>query len=217
MTEKFRLPDPLGMIDRIKRRLNKKCAVRISPYCDYIISMKMQKVPDREIEEWLIQQGGKEARISAVTIWRNFKSVKLDVKLTYAEEMLDKTGGFVNLNLIREQSQVILVQKERVDHLVRMERQRQEQSPGYTDKRLRFEMELFTMMMKELNIMLQRVPEETAAAAKDAMDRLEARGVHVTEDATQVLTDMILNNEITVSADELFAGAATAPTTTTRQ
>lgn len=205
-----RLPDPHGLIGRIRARLNKKCAIRVSPFCDYIISMRMQGIPFRDIEAWLIEQGD-QYRISAATIWRNFKQSKIEVKLTYAEEMLEKMGGVINLDLVREMSQNIITQKQRVDRLVRGEENRRKQagSENYVDKRIRQEMQLMNDMIAKLHSMLEKAPGDAAAAAEEELRRMDQAGIGITEDAASLLTDMILNNEISVGAHDLLGSTKT--------
>lgn len=205
-----RLPDPHGLIARIRARLNKKCAVRVSPFCDYIISMRMQGIPYREIEDWLLEKG-EQYRISQATIWRNFKQAKIEVKLTYAEEMLEKMGGVINIDLVREMSQNILTQKTRLDRLVRAEENRRK-TPGsenYVDKRIRQEMQMMNDMLAKLHAMLEKAPADAAAAAEEEIRRMDQQGVGLTEEAASVLTDMILNNEIMVGAHDLLPATKT--------
>jgi hypothetical protein len=194
-----RLVDPTGIIKRTRARLNKQCAVFKSPYCDYVISMAMQGVPYRDIEKWLIEQG-EEHRISAPTIWRNLNQTGLQVNLTRAEEKLQKYGEVLNLDLIREMSQNIVTQKERVDRLVRGEEERRKQkgSENYADRRVHQEMALLHTMTKDLHTMLQRVPEDAVAAAEQELRKLESGAINLSADAASVLQDMILNNEITI-------------------
>jgi hypothetical protein len=68
-----KLPDPHGMIARVRARLPKNCSVRLSKYCDHIIAMRMQGLPFHQIETWLTEQGEAQ-RIPATTIWRNLQS-----------------------------------------------------------------------------------------------------------------------------------------------
>lgn len=200
---KQKLPDPLNLIGRIRARLNPKCAVRQSPFCDYIISMRMQGVPFREIEEWLISKG-KRFRISAPTLCKNFKNTKIKVNLTYAEEMLENAGGVIKLDLVREMSQNIITQKQRVDRLVRREAEIQqgigghfqEARPAYSDKRIRGEMEMMNGMIAKLDSMLKALPEEEARAAEERAKKMENQKISMSEDAESVLTDMILGGEL---------------------
>lgn len=205
MQPKQKLPDPLGMIARVRNKLNPACAVRKSPFCDYIISMRMQSVPYREIEAWLIEQGS-EYRISSPTVFKNFKKVKLETRLTYAEEMLEKAGGFIKLDLVRELSQNIITQKARVDRLVRGEEKRREQQnyENYVDRRIRGEMELLNRMCRDLDDMLRKVPDEVARQNAEALKKMDDQGIPMSEDAQRVLADLILKGEIALSPSDLL-------------
>lgn len=205
-----RLPDPHGLIARIRSRLNKKCAVRVSPFCDVIISMRMQGVPFRDIEAFLIEQGS-EYRIAAPTICKNFKATRMEVKLTYAEEMLEKMGGAINLDLVREMSQNIITQKERVDRLVRREKtiqikglNGQQPNPGYLDKRVHREMDLLNGMISRLHTILEKAPEEVRRENEEAVRNMQGQGLTLTDDAAKVITDMIINGELMVGPSELL-------------
>ena len=137
-----KLADPHGMIARIRRSLNPNCAVRLSPYCDVLISMRMQNIPYLQMEKFLIEQGkekNENYRISAPTLYRNFMKTKLNIELPYAEELAERWGGRIDLDLVRELSGQILIQRQRVDKLVRREQQMQRKTPGYHDKRIRAE------------------------------------------------------------------------------
>lgn len=205
---KQRLPDPHGMIAQVRARLNKKCAVRQSQFCDYIISMRMQGIPFRDIEAWLIEQG-EIFRISAPTLWRNFKEAKIKVNLTYAEEMIENLGGQINIDLVREMSQNILTQKQRLDKMVRAE-DRRRQIPGsenYIDKRIRQEMQAHTEMMAKLHTMLQKAPAEAADIAEQTINKMREQGVKLTPDASAVITDLILNDEIQIGPNELLTSS----------
>lgn len=206
-----RLTDPSGLIERIRRRLNPRCAVARSPFCDYIISMRMQGIPWREIENWLIEQG-EEHRISSPGLFKCFKNAKMEVKLSYAEEMLEKMGGVVKLDVIREMSQNVITQKERVDRLVRGEVEKRASSKeyaNYVDKRIRPEMTLLQSMMKELHQLLEKTPQQAAAEAEEALRIMDQQGITVSEDAAAVLADMIINGEIKAGPSDLLPTGTT--------
>ena len=159
-----RLPDPHGMIARIKARMNRNCAVRISPYCEVIVSMRMQGINFRSIEEWLIEQGP-EHRISAATLCRNLKQSKMVVELNKAEELAEQWGGRIDLDLVREISGQILLQRKRVDKLqVREEKRQAGGEINYLDKRIRQERALLVEMVKTLFSMM-KTPLEAAVEA----------------------------------------------------
>lgn len=205
-----RVPDPHGLIANVRARLNKKCAVRISPFCDYIIAMRMQGVPYKDVERWLVEQG-QEYRISAATIWRNLKRTKMHVRLTRIEEKLEAHGSVINLDIIREMSQNILVQKERIDQMVRTEAERRKQPnfENYIDKRIRQEMALMTDMVSKLHNMSRNTGEEALEEIKKALAEMDEPESNVTADAAALIVDLILNDEISVGAEFLVPGSNT--------
>lgn len=188
------LPDPAGMISRIKSRLPKNCAVKRSPYCEIIISMRMQGIDYRSIESWLIEQG-EEHRISSPTIWRNLKNTRMVVELPFAEELAEKWGGRIDLDLAREMAGQIVAQRKRVDNLQRKEEERQKTNQSYHDKRLRQERDSLTEMIKALHGMMKS-PVEAAKEALEANSLITAMTVKLSQDAASVLKDMILNGEL---------------------
>lgn len=192
--KKERLPDPLSEILRLKRKLNPKSSVAKSPFCDVIISMRMQGVNYHRIEKWLEQQG-KEHRIPASTICRNTKH--LEINLPYAEEMAERWGGRIDLDLARELAGQIVLQRTRVDRLQKQEDATQQGNPKYSDKRIRSERELLTIMIKELHAMMKNPLE----AAMEAVAADQQGKVDMSQDAQEKVAEMILNGEIKLSAD----------------
>jgi hypothetical protein len=207
---RVRLVDPQGMITRIRAKLNPKCAVRLSPYCDVIISMRMQGVELRQIEKWLIEQGD-QFRIPANTIHRCLQRTNLPVKLTYAEEMLEKLGGQVDVNLVNEMSKNVWIQKQRVDQMVRDEQTRRAQpnNETYTDRRVRHELEVYNMLLQALHTVLQEAPVKAQQAAKAEQQRLDSQGIAASKDALVVLRDLILNNELVLGGSDVIPPSPT--------
>lgn len=189
-----KLPDPLGMISRIKSRIPKNCAVAKSQFCEIIISMRMQGLHYKQIEQWLAEQGS-EHRISAPTIWRNLKKTKLAVQLPYAEELVEQWGGRIDLDLARELQGQIVAQRRRVDQMQRMEDERQKLNPRYFDKRLRGERETLVSLVKQLHSMMKS-PLEAAQEALAARGLLGRGEIRMSEDTAAVLTDMLLSGAL---------------------
>jgi len=193
-----KLPDPHRMIARIRGRMSKNCAVRKSPYCDVVISMRMQGIPYRQIEAWLIEQGD-EHRISAATILRNLTKTKLKVELSYAEELAEKWGERIDLDHARELAGQIIAQRKRVDKMQRLEEERQEDRAGYFDRRLKGERELLAKMIKDMAGMMKS-PLEAAQEAMEAGALMGALSFQMSEDAKNVLKDMLLSGELRYGA-----------------
>lgn len=189
-----KLPDPQGMISRVKGRLTKNCAVRRSPYCEIIISMRMQGIPFRQIDEWLKDQGD-EYRISAATIFRNLSKTKMRVELSYAEEMVEKWGERIDLDYARELAGQIIAQRKRVDAMQRLEEERRELNPRYFERRLKPERELLTTMIRTIAVMM-KPPLEAAQEALEANALMGAIGFTMSDDVRAVVRDMLISGEL---------------------
>lgn len=191
--ERVKLADPHGMISRIKSRLNKACAVARSPFCEVVISMRMQGIPFREIEGWLIRQG-QEYRIPACTILRNLKDTKLQVNLPYAEELAERWGGSIDLDLVRELQGQILAQRERISRMQKHEAEQAKKRPGWADKRIRGEVETLNGLIKTLQSMMKD-PEE-AVKERALADAQTTYPVAMSEDGLAVLTELLLSGDL---------------------
>lgn len=202
MTDIARYPDPQGMISRVKARLPKNCSVKMSPYCDYIIAQRLQGVPYQAIEKWL-KERGQDFRIPAATIWRNIRATKIRINLPYAEELAEQWGGQIDLDLARELSRQILVQRQRVDHMVQQEADKRKSMPTFTNKLIRAEMETLNSLIHSLAGMLKNpmaAAEERAKA--DALVRKLGDGMDMTPEAEGVLTEMILSGGLKIASEQ---------------
>lgn len=193
------------MIAAIRARMNPKCAVRESMYCDTIIAMRLQNVPYRDIEDWLMEKGDRH-RIAASTICKNLTKIKMKplVKTTYAEEMIERLGGVINVDPIREMQQNIFTQKQRVDHLVRREQEQRKLKnfENYSDKRIVRELTIYQKMLVDLHTVLNKLPEE-ALAAMMATKTLSEKPVQLSPAAEATLVDMLLSGEITMDPERV--------------
>lgn len=188
------LPDPAGMISRIKSRLAMNCAVKNSPFCEVIISMRMQGVDYRAIEKFLRDQG-EEHRISSVTIWRNLKGTKLKVELPYAEELAEKWGGRIDIDLARELTGQILAQRNRVDDLQRKEIETQKLKPHFHDKRIVKERMALADLVKSLHSMMKS-PLEAANEAIAASEMNRATQPNLTAEGEAAIRELILSGQL---------------------
>jgi hypothetical protein len=191
-----RLPDPLREIARLKKQINPKCAVAKSKYVDIIISMRMQGVAHHKIEKWLNDQGP-EHRIPASTIFRNTRNMEIDLPL--AEEMAQRWGGRIDVDLGRELAGQMLAQRNRIDSLQRAEAQAQKGNPRYLDRRIRVERELLMFIIKDMYAMLKNPLEA-------AMEALQADGlvaVEMTDDGKKLLEQMLIDGDLKIGSREL--------------
>lgn len=197
-----KLPDPIAIIAKMKKRLNPQGAVAKSPYVDVIIGMRLQGINYGAIEKWLVKQG-LEHRIPASTLCRNMKH--LQVELPYAEELAEKYGGRIDLDLGRELAGQIIQQRARVDNLQRNEiliqtegLNGQQPNPRYHDKRIKPERELLASLIKDLHGMMKSPLE----AAEEAMQADAVAGVEVSEDGEAVIREMILSGDIKLGLED---------------
>lgn len=193
-----KLPDPQGMISRIKAKLPRNCSVRKSPFCEHIIGMRMQGISYHSISAFLLSQG-EQYRIPATTIWRNIEATKLKIELPYAEELKERWGGSIDLSAAVEIANQILVQRGRIDKMVRYEESRREKTPGFYNKSIRAEMETLNNMVRTYQAMM----EDPRDAVKKRVEADQALNWGVPEatlegETAAVLTDMILRDELKI-------------------
>lgn len=191
-----KLPDPLREIARHKKKLNPKSSVAKSKFVDIIISMRMQGVPPQKIEEWLKAQGP-EYRIPATTIWRNTKNLEFSV--SYIEELAERWGGRIDLDLGRELAGQIIQQRNRIDSLQRDEVEKQKKNPRYLDRRIRGERELLTLMIKEMYGLMK----DPMAAALEALAADSTIEVEMTTDGQKLLEQMLLDGDLKIGSHDL--------------
>jgi len=195
-----RLPDPHGWISRIRGKLKPNGSVRRSPFCDILIAMKMQRVPDLKIEQWLIQQGA-EFRIPASTINRNFREVDLKVAMPYGEELVERWGGRIDLDVARELQVQILAQRERVDAMQRVENKKRKEGGESAEffflKNLGNERKLLKEMLADLFRMMKS-PMEAARdrILADQMDSLVEQ--ELDPETEKVLVDLLLDGKLSM-------------------
>jgi len=204
MEQLKKIADPQGMISRIRSKMPPNCAVRKSPYCDFIIAMRMQGIAFLKIEEFLISQD-KKLRISAPTIWRCFEHANkagMTVELPLAEELKERWGGSIDLDLANEMAGQVLLQRQRIDKMIRQEQKVQESKPGQFNKLIRAEMETLNSLVSTLNKMLKSPVEaaEERAKADDIRKGVAPEFEALTPDAEAMMTDMILGGDLKVDS-----------------
>lgn len=190
-----KLVDPDGRVRAAKRNLNKEGAVRRSPFCEVIISLWLQGAGWRDIEQWLIAQGP-DYRIPSTTLWRNFKKAGLDTRrsLTKIEEEIEANGGVVFIDIVNEARNNLLLQKRRIDHLVRTEafRKTQKGSEFYHDKRVAQELKA----QAELIALYSKILDQASGKGEDSKKEGEGQPLKMTSEAKVLLVEMLISGEI---------------------
>lgn len=168
--------------------------------------MRMQGVTYREIENWLAKQGAEE-RLGASTIFKNLKSAKMAVSLPYAEELAERWGGGIYLDVVRELAGQILAQRNRVDALERHEKETQRRNPNFFDRRIKGERETLAALLKDYSVLTLKNPME-AAKERAAADKAakEGKELKITDDAAQLITNLILDGELGLMENEAQDG-----------
>lgn len=201
------LADPLNYIARIRARMPKNCGVRQSEYCDFIISLRMQGYSYYKIRDWLIQRGPEHA-ISVPTLARHLGRAlkKQEVALTYIEEQAEKWGGRQDLDLAKELASQILTQKDRIDAMVRAEKDRQKESPRYVNGHIRREMETMSKYM-ELAVSLQRMLDEKEKEKSTYDPNDSALDMTIMDETTEEkLVELILDGKVATAALPMKVG-----------
>lgn len=144
-----KIVDPKGKMARAKAKMSSKCSVRLSPYCDDIISLRFQGKSYRAIEDFL-REKGLEFVIPAATLWRNLMRGMGDETsfLPVYEEIAEEHGGEISVDAGRVMAGQALIQRLRIDYMVRMEGVRRKNRPGYTNPRIRQEMETYLQLVE---------------------------------------------------------------------
>lgn len=161
----------------------------------------MQGVPYDAIEEFLKQQGDKFV-IPKATLWRNLQAAKKEVELPYAEEIAERWGGSIDIDAARELQRMILVQRRRVDKMVKKEEEKQKlpTSSSYFDKRIRAELETLSQMVGQY-YRLMKSPMDAADERKKADEEIRKTEVDMTPETANQLADLLLKGKLTIGVD----------------
>ena len=195
-----KLPDPLGQIARIRAKLPKNCKIRQSPWVDHIIALRMQGVSYRQVEQFLIERGAK-FRISAVVLCRSFNKVKGMVNIPLAEAMAEAWGGGFDLDLARELAGQIVLQRERVDHLSKVEKEGQKANERFVVRQIAPERALLVKMIDSLHGMMKD-PMEAADELRRLRDEAAGESVSMTPDAEDLMAEMIIRGELRLGGSD---------------
>jgi len=183
--------DSKGIMARAKARMPVDCSVRKSQYCDEILSLRLQGFSYRKIEEWL-REKGRQFAIPAATLCRNLVrgfGDKQDFVPVY-EQMTEEHGGDMLMDAGRVVAGQLLVQRTRLDYMVRMEAERRKQRPGYSNPRIRQEMETLLMLARAAEDM-KALQEKGSLADGKVM-------AEISEGAKEALANMILEGQVSI-------------------
>lgn len=194
------------MISKIRAKLPRRSAVRQSRYCDHIIALRLQGNSFSKISKWLEVQG-EEFYISPVSISENFKKAKREIEIPYAEEVAERWGGDIDFDAAHELKRSILLQRRRIDRLIRAEDDKAKTAPDYFNPKIKYEIRCLAILIKQYQSMMKS-PVEAAD------ERLQADNItRVTQDdqnadmqLAQKLEELILKGEIENSDLEEFIG-----------
>lgn len=186
-----RNPDPKGKIAKAKAKMPAACSVRKSKFCDEIISLRLSGQSYRKIEDWLRGKGAEHA-IPAATLCRNLMTGLGNTQdfMPVYEEVAEQNGFDITIDPGRSLAGQALIQRQRIDYMIRNESLKQRASPGYSNSKIRQEMETYLQLVK-------------AAAeyelAKDGEEKDVTKGnSDLSQEAEDALAELILSGEITV-------------------
>lgn len=186
-----RIVDPKGKIAKAKAKMPSACSVRRSRFCDDIISLRLQGHSYRRIEDWL-RVKGTEYLIPAATLCRNLirgLGTEQEFMPVY-EEAAEQNGGDITVDPGRSLAGQALIQRGRIDYMVRHEAEKRRTNPGFANPRIRQELETYMSLVE--------------AAAKYEVDQTgqasdPTRGNSLLSSlAESALAQLILDGHITV-------------------
>lgn len=183
--------DTQGKLARAKSHMPSQCSVRKSPLCDEILSLRLQGYSYKKIEVWLRSQG-EGMMIPAATLCRNLqKAFQGDQDFMPAyEEVAEAHGGDIALDPGRTLAGQALIQRMRIDYMVRQENDRRKVKPGYSNPRIRQEMETY------LQLVNAAAQYETEKAQEEGS--ISGGNSQMTPEAEAALAELIMSGKITM-------------------
>ena len=124
----------------------------------------------------------------------------MTVELPLAEELAERWGGNIDLDLARELSGQIVLQRTRLDKMHRGELEMQKSNTRYFDKRIGPEQERLESLIKTLHSMMKS-PLEAAKERTAADAEAGSRDLKLSDDAGKLLTQLILDGEISLGVE----------------
>jgi len=186
-----KIVDTQGKIAKAKARMPASCSVRRSPFCDEIISLRLQGHSYKKIEGWLKEQGPQHG-IPVATICRNLqRGFGGDQSFLPAyEEVAEANGGDMSLDVARTLTGQVMIQRMRIDYMVRQEAEKRRTRVGYSNPRIRQEMETYLQLVEAA----AKYEEE----AKREGGEMSSGNAILTPEAEKALAEMILSGNISM-------------------
>lgn len=196
-----KLPDPKGRIARAKAHMPVACSVRKSRFCDDIIAMRLQGCSYRKIEEWL-RGKGLEHVIPAATLCRNLIGGlgKEETYLPTYEQVAETMGGEIPLDPARTLAGQALLQRLRIDAMIRTENDRRRVRPGSFNPRIRQEMETYLTLVE--------AAAKFAEGLSDIASDPSKGNSNLDEAAEEAIAELIMSGSITVPGTVVATGKA---------
>lgn len=196
------LADPHGIIAKIRARMSRDCAVRRSPYCDHVIAKRLQGISYTKIRDWLWDQNP-DLAIPVPTLARNLaKAVKLsEMDQSVAEQIAEMWGGSLEFDLERTIAGQALVQRQRIDDMVKAEKERKKVKSGYMNPRIRQEMETLSSLLAQLERIKGARDKEEAGKeilTGKEVEESEIGKITMDKDGEQALTELILQGRLKI-------------------
>lgn len=186
------IPDPTAVISDIRNKLKQGCAVLLSKWCNLIICKRLQGATFKEIEEMLCEKG-LEFRISAPTIWRNMAQAGVDKTDYRWTEIVEAWGGEKDVNIQDELRSQIIMQKTRINALVKREADLRKADDKYMDRRVRGEMETYVLLLKSL---FETSIEDGAIAKGEKL----GKEMEIDAESEKIIEEMILKGALRPTA-----------------
>lgn len=186
-------PEKNDLIATLKSQLRNKSAVKESPFCNELISMRLQGSTYNQLSEFTASKG---VRIPITTIRRDLMNV-VKPQLTMTEEAMERWGGELTINTKRELSLQIRMQKLRIDDMHREEKKRQKEknNPYYLIPEIKGEVLVLNTLLAHLTTIEHRERELSVEEAKKPINVSEYT-LKMTEDGRAVFREMFLTGEV---------------------
>lgn len=185
----MKILDPHGLVAKAKVRMSPDCSVRQSKFCEEIIAQRLQGRSLYQIADWLKEQGT-EHFIPPPTLHRNLRKAlsKDNELLPLHEEIAEKVGGDIPFDPYRDMMGQALMQKLRIDYMVRNEIEKRKGRPGYANPRIRQEMETYILLVDAAAKFGESVGKGVGDQAKN--------NLALSDEASTKLAEMILSGDI---------------------